>query len=117
MSCGPSRPDEQACAALKDGSFKMIDSDSGIEYLITRAGDIQTEINTATQDTATYSVFWGDNCYYKLNLIEGPEWMLPLWEKNELTVKIIGIKGNKYNCRAKFSNSPTILNNTIEILQ
>lgn len=117
ISCIGSRPDQTACDQLKEGFFAMTDPESGTEYLITRANDIQTEINQSTMDTSRYSVLWGDDCYYKLNLIEGPEWMQPLWAKNELTVKITKVKKNLYECRAKFSNSQTILNNTIRIIQ
>lgn len=117
MGCSEKKLDPALCNQLRSGTFQMYDAASHTSFQITRRNDIQTEINLSNNDTVTYRVVWGNECYYQLYLIKGPEWMLPAWEDNELTVKITDVGPDEFSYRAKFRKSEDIFTNKMTIVR
>jgi hypothetical protein len=94
------RSNAQICTDLRDGVFYSYPKNTAKQYVITRQGEYQKEIDLVTGDTTLWKVSWLNDCTYCLTYISGSAKLTgeikTLLESHKLVTKIESISGDFY---------------------
>ena len=115
-SCKNTRKSNPMCLQHHLGTFRMVDNNQNIVYIITREENLQVERNQTNSEVASYHLSWINDCTYRLTFKDGPDWLRNIWQQRVLTVNISDATESEYSFRAKFSDDEMIIENTIEKL-
>ena len=86
------------CKKLKNGKFKIVDQDLGVDFFIERKGPKQVEYSDAIKARMIFEVKWISDCTYTLVLdkiinneanIEYPDGLI-------ITVEVLEVKKDSY---------------------
>lgn len=106
------------CRSLHEGKFKVSHSQSGTT-IITRTKDIQIEENVDYGVKMSFDIKWIDDCTYELRpkkMISGdPAFMGPAG--SYLTVHIKDIKDNTYTAVTSSSDTPEVMEFTVDVIK
>lgn len=94
---------EKNCTSFLNGKFKYINP-AFVNYIVTRNGTLQTEIDTINKISVEGSVKWLSDCKYELTYtkINSPNSQKLIGQK--VNVEIIEIENNKITCLSKMND-------------
>lgn len=105
------------CKKYRNGTFKLVDKNSGTVYLIKRKGNIQYEEIEGESDVYTFHVNWTSDCRYTLNPTK------ETLEKSELfggtiLVEITEIRENTIVLKTTMKEHPDfVLSTEVQVLE
>lgn len=107
---------ENKCGKYKNGTFKLIDKEHNISYIIERNGNKQYEQIVGNKDKVDFDVTWTSDCTYTLH--PSKETIEILNADFTLIVNIIEIKEHSLVLRMFAKETPNdILTQEVEVIK